>query len=75
MCFNIVEIDLSSSTNATVSDSPFCCTQECAKATVEAVSTSWAGYLTLLQWHKRENESALGYVVAEETVLLLGIAH
>lgn len=30
----------SSSTNLTVSDSPFCCSQECAKATVDAVSTN-----------------------------------
>lgn len=28
-------------TNLTVSDSPFCCSQDCAKATVDAVSTSF----------------------------------
>lgn len=34
---------MSSSTNLTVSDSPFCCSQDCAKATVDAVSTSLSG--------------------------------
>lgn len=33
---------ISSSTNLTVSSSPFCCSQECAKATVDAVSTDFS---------------------------------
>lgn len=47
---------MSSSTNLTVSDSPFCCSQDCAKATVDAVSTSLSGQtLGSLSGEKRSN--------------------